>query len=371
MHLQKMKALGCSQSRASCRGLSVLSLALSSNETDPVLLAPQNEGIQQTKSRSPESWPPNGGKKPLFRARRRKRQRQEIPKYGKAMIVSPSQEATGVVIWLDGLDNGDGPARWSKRLKRLGLDWCRLVLPSGYVEGEEKKSFWKRERRAWFDETSDEGLYSTLQYIQTLVSVEMKKGIPSDRIIIGGLGQGATVAMLAGMLLSARLAGVICIGGQIPETIAGLPSAESFSTPFFFFRSPDDFLAQEAYETLSHLGMRTEVFPPDFQTGGFRMSLSRWTRRWRPWGSRCREAVEDFVLRALPEDVEAIPEIDLMLQDGKSRAGSSSNEGTGLARFQRFVPLWRLRPADIKDMSLVEVQVVCNLLSCEMRECLS
>ena len=102
----------------------------------------------------------------------------------------------------------------------------------------------------WFEEASDYGLASSLEYIQALVAQEVKRGIAPDRIVIAGAGQGGDVAVLTGLLLTARLGGVVSLAAHLPQTIALLPSPESAATPFLCWVPPQDLDAAEAADTL-------------------------------------------------------------------------------------------------------------------------
>jgi len=160
----------------------------------------------------------------------------------------------------------------------MDLGWCRILIPSGFhVERERtllEKLVRRRDPRHWYAEGSDRGLAASLQYVQTLVAREVQNGVAPDRIMIGGVGQGADIAVLTGLLLNARLGGVLSLAAHLPETIAFVPSPESAATPFLCWVPPYDDDAAEAADTLLSLDSvpRRVERAPD----GARRAVRRW-----------------------------------------------------------------------------------------------
>ncbi|PIK34595.1 hypothetical protein BSL78_28579 [Apostichopus japonicus] len=52
--------------------------------------------------------------------------------------------------------------------------------------------------------------------VQSLVQDEEKKGIPSDRIIIGGFSQGGAVALHAALTMNKKIGGLILLSTWLP-----------------------------------------------------------------------------------------------------------------------------------------------------------
>jgi predicted esterase len=63
------------------------------------------------------------------------------------------------------------------------------------------------------DET---GLFSAVGQINDLIDAEIESGIPPHRIVVGGLSQGAALAVLTGLSTERKLAGVFVLSGYIP-----------------------------------------------------------------------------------------------------------------------------------------------------------
>lgn len=83
---------------------------------------------------------------------------------------------------------------------------------------------------AWFDirhDRSDEdeaGLRRSQASIEALLAQEQARGMPSQRIVLGGFSQGCAMALLTGLRHAQRLAGVIGMSGYLP--LAGKLAAE-------------------------------------------------------------------------------------------------------------------------------------------------
>jgi len=300
-----------------------------------------------------------GRKRKLFRPRQTRV--ATMPEYGQVRVIEPTRQHTATIIWFHDAprESKSSPKRWEKRLRAMDLGWCRIVMPTGFQVLRPRSLLDRLMSRGkqlqWFEESSDYGLGTSLQYMQTLVAREVQSGIAPDRVMIGGAGQGADIAVLAGLLLNARLGGVISLGAHLPETIALQPSPESVATPFLCWISPQDVDAEEAGSTLLSLAgpaRRIECVPD----GGnwLTNSVDYLRRRWRIWGSACRAEVEDFIWRTIPEDADSIPAVDLM-ETPRTRATESG-------RPERFMPLSMLTQSRrIEAMTLRELQASMQL----------
>jgi predicted esterase len=294
-----------------------------------------------------------GRKRRLFRPRPAA---PAIPQYGEVSVLEPTRKHTATIIWLHDAPPGaaSSPQRWKRRLGRMDLGWCRILIPAGlHVERERTllEMVRRRDPRHWYAEGSDRGLAASLQYVQTLVAREVESGVAPDRIMIGGVGQGADIAVLTGLLLNARLGGVLSLAAHLPESIAFVPSPESAATPFLCWVPPYDDDAAEAADTLLSLDgapRRVECAP---DKGNWLVEyVDAVRRRWRVWGSACRAQVEDFIWRTIPEDLHSIPAVDLVPVE--RRRGSSGG------RPERFAPLEELKQQRrIDSMTLRELQV--------------
>lgn len=55
------------------------------------------------------------------------------------------------------------------------------------------------------DET---GIKRSQSYFHSLIAAEIEKGIPSDRIVLGGFSQGGAMSLLAGTTCPTKLGGI-------------------------------------------------------------------------------------------------------------------------------------------------------------------
>jgi len=96
------------------------------------------------------------------------------------------------------------------------------------------------------------GMRETVQYIESLIDACVKKGIPPQRIVLGGFSQGCAMALLTDFTSSkyaGRLAGVVGLSGYLPfvygreienmRAHASLPPAHG-EVPVFLSRGTTD-----------------------------------------------------------------------------------------------------------------------------------
>lgn len=78
--------------------------------------------------------------------------------------------------------------------------------------------------RAWFDiiaavrdaEQDSEGIWKSVEAVQTLIARENGRGIPSQRILLAGFSQGGTIALITALTHEQELAGVIALSTFLP-----------------------------------------------------------------------------------------------------------------------------------------------------------
>ena len=101
---------------------------------------------------------------------------------------------------------------------------------------------------AWFDirhNRSDEdeaGLRRSQASIEALLAQEQARGVPSDRIVLGGFSQGCAMALLTGLRHTERLAGIVGMSGYLPlaGTLAAERSAANRDVPIFLAHGRQD-----------------------------------------------------------------------------------------------------------------------------------
>ncbi|KAF8625591.1 hypothetical protein AX15_005291 [Amanita polypyramis BW_CC] len=94
-----------------------------------------------------------------------------------------------------------------------------------------------------FDKAEDEGgMLESSRLINQLISAEVELGINSDRIVLGGFSQGATMSLLGGLTSERKLAGIIALSGWLPlhKKFKNMLSQHATSTPIFWGHGSDD-----------------------------------------------------------------------------------------------------------------------------------
>jgi len=78
--------------------------------------------------------------------------------------------------------------------------------------------------RAWYDITGREamggedekGIRSSARLIEDLVAAEKARGIPAERILLGGFSQGGAMSLHAGLRHAERLGGIMVLSAYLP-----------------------------------------------------------------------------------------------------------------------------------------------------------
>ena len=129
------------------------------------------------------------------------------------------------VIWLHGLGaSADDFVPVVNELKKSGVHAIRFIFPNapsipvtvngGYV------------MPAWYDilsmsglsrQVDHQGIVDSIAIVDTLITQEVARGVPSEHIFIAGFSQGGAIAYTAALTHGKRLAGVIALSTYIPE----------------------------------------------------------------------------------------------------------------------------------------------------------
>lgn len=106
------------------------------------------------------------------------------------------------------------------------------------------------EMRAWFDiygitlaaKIDNDGIQKSIVAINKLIEQEEARGVKSDNIILAGFSQGAVIALMAGLIYSKPLAGIIALSGYLPQADEVLAQASSANKqiPIFIAHGTED-----------------------------------------------------------------------------------------------------------------------------------
>ena len=163
--------------------------------------------------------------------------------------IETAANPSAAVIWLHGL-GADGND-FAGLVPELDLSACpaiRFVFPhapdlpvtvnGGYV------------MPAWYDiyapdlvKRQDEaGILTSEKAIQALITREVARGIPAERIVLAGFSQGCAMALHTGLRYPQKLAGIIALSGYLPlaDQFAAERHNANARTPIFMAHGSQD-----------------------------------------------------------------------------------------------------------------------------------
>jgi len=143
-----------------------------------------------------------------------------------AIEIPPSTNTISVsnidasVIWMHGL-GADGHD-FEPVIAELNITNTRFILPHAPYRPVSINNGY--EMRAWYDifglgidSPQDEtGIRATQLQIEALISKELARGIPSQRIVLAGFSQGGAIALHTAARYPLQLAGVLALSTYLP-----------------------------------------------------------------------------------------------------------------------------------------------------------
>lgn len=150
-----------------------------------------------------------------------------------------SSKINASVIWLHGL-GADG-YDFEPIVEELKLSNIRFILPhapeiavtinNGYL------------MPAWYDlygltagsKEDEPGIRASQEYINSLISKEILKGIPANRIVLAGFSQGGAIALHTALRYPQKLGGVLALSTYLPlkSKLADEAHSANADTPIF------------------------------------------------------------------------------------------------------------------------------------------
>ena len=140
--------------------------------------------------------------------------------YDTPIEINTTATPTACVIWLHGL-GADGND-FVPVVNMLNLPHVRFILPhAAYKKVTANNGY---EMRAWYDvfgftpgsREDEAGVRESQAYIESLISKEIARGIPSNRIVLAGFSQGGAVALQTALRHKQPLAGVMALSTYLP-----------------------------------------------------------------------------------------------------------------------------------------------------------
>ncbi|QWP78272.1 alpha/beta fold hydrolase [Lysobacter sp. K5869] len=141
-----------------------------------------------------------------------------------ALELQNGPEPTHTLLWLHGLgDSGEGWASAMELLVRPNWPTVRVVLPHAPVRAVTANQGMRM--RAWYDihdfsgidnRADQGGIDASVGLIDALIAREGERGVPPNRIVLGGFSQGAVMTLAAGARRSEPLAGLAALSSYLP-----------------------------------------------------------------------------------------------------------------------------------------------------------
>lgn len=166
------------------------------------------------------------------------------------------------VIWLHGLGADAHDFEPVVPMLALGPNRpLRFVFPNAPVRPVTVNA--GMQMRAWYDigdldpdgHPEDEGgIRSAAISVGALLNAEIARGIPAERIVLGGFSQGGATALFTGLRFPQRLAGIVGLSCYLPlaRTLAAEITPANRSTPIFQGHGEADPVVPEWIGRASH-----------------------------------------------------------------------------------------------------------------------
>lgn len=140
--------------------------------------------------------------------------------YDTPIEISATASPTASVIWLHGL-GADGND-FVPVVHMLNLPQVRFILPHAAFKKVTANSGY--EMRAWYDifgftpdsREDETGVRDSQAYIESLISKEIARGIPSNKIVLAGFSQGGAVVLQTALRHKQALGGVLALSTYLP-----------------------------------------------------------------------------------------------------------------------------------------------------------
>lgn len=135
-------------------------------------------------------------------------------------IVPAARKATAAVIFLHGLgDTGHG---WAEAMASIKNPHVKYICPHAPIMPVSLNM--NMAMPSWFDiiglspdaQEDETGIKQAAEIIKAIIDQEVKNGIPSNRIVLGGFSQGGALSLYTALTSSQKLAGVVALSCWLP-----------------------------------------------------------------------------------------------------------------------------------------------------------
>lgn len=165
-----------------------------------------------------------------------------------AVVINPKERHESTIIWMHGLGaDGHDFAPIVPSIRFDKANHVKYIFPHAPIRPVTLNG--GMPMRAWFDldELSKrvsldvEGIYDSVDRIKKIIDAEIDAGISSDKIILAGFSQGASIATATALHYPKQLGGVMCLSGLIVDNKAMAPDPSiQQKAPFFMAHGVSD-----------------------------------------------------------------------------------------------------------------------------------
>jgi len=192
-----------------------------------------------------------------------------------ALELQNGAEPTHTLLWLHGLgDSGDGWEPAIRLIARPNWPTLRVVLPHAPVRAVTANQGMRM--RAWYDivdfngidnRADQGGIDESVALIEALIAREAERGVPPQRIVLGGFSQGAVMTLAVGARRTAPLAGLVALSSYLPapERQLAQVSAAAAAQPVFMAHGLHDPLVLYRYGETAAAQLRERGFAVDWR----------------------------------------------------------------------------------------------------------
>jgi predicted esterase len=128
-------------------------------------------------------------------------------------------------------------------------------------------------------EEDEAGIVRSRDYFHSLIDAEVAKGIPANRVVIGGFSQGGAMSLLSGVTYKNQLGGIFGLSCYLllQKKIKDMIPAESpnQNTPIFMGHGDADQVVAHKYGKLSAEELTKLGYKVDFRTYEYGDILSK------------------------------------------------------------------------------------------------
>jgi len=166
-----------------------------------------------------------------------------------AVEIETGRQPTGAVIWLHGLGaDGHDFAPIVPQLVSPNERALRFVFPHAPVRPVTLNG--GMPMRAWYDILSldrrapqdEAGIRASGASVDELIRRENQRGIPTERIVLGGFSQGGAISLFAGPRYPEKLAGIMGLSCYmvLEDLLPAERTRVNFQTPVFLAHGTQD-----------------------------------------------------------------------------------------------------------------------------------